>query len=90
MATPEDREKRIKRLKRVRKKISGKFVGYVSAALALVAGLAWNDAIGSVIKYYFPLDSNTLLAKLIYAAVLTIIITLVLVYLESLVEDNEE
>lgn len=76
-------------VKVVHKKARGKLVGYISAALAFVAGLAWNDAISALIKYLFPLDTNSLLAKFLYATILTIIITIVIVYLERLSEEDE-
>jgi uncharacterized membrane protein YidH (DUF202 family) len=83
-------EKIAKKAETVRKKTRGKFLSYISAALALVAGLAWNDAISTFIKYVFPLDSHTMIAKFIYAAILTVFISLVIVYLESVLGDKEE
>ena len=46
-------------------------IGYISAALGIVAGLAWNEAIKALIEFLFPLGSNTLVAKFIYAFVIT-------------------
>ena len=51
--------------------------GYILTALGLVAGLAWNDAISSFIKYFFPLDTNGVIAKFIYAVVVTVIIVFI-------------
>jgi hypothetical protein len=51
--------------------------GYIVAALSLVAGLAWNDAIKALIAFFFPLDSSGILIKFIYAIILTIIIVIV-------------
>jgi len=45
--------------------------GYVLTALGLVAGLAWNEAITALIKVFFPLDNSGLIAKFIYAAIIT-------------------
>jgi len=83
-------EKIVKKADAVRKKTRGKFLGYISAALALVAGLAWNDAISNLINYIFPLNKNTLIAKFIYAAILTVFISLAIVYLESVLGDKDE
>jgi hypothetical protein len=65
----------------VRKEVKDKTVGYIITALGLVAGLAWNDAIRSLIEYYFPLSEKSVWAKLIYAAFLTLIVVLISVYL---------
>ncbi|MDP2650808.1 MAG: DUF5654 family protein, partial [bacterium] len=58
------------------------------AALGLVVGLAWNEAIKSAIEYLFPLGQNTMAAKIIYAAVMTIILVFATAYI--LKEPNEE
>ncbi len=60
--------------KEIRKEIRERTVGYVVAALGLVAGLAWNDAVKALIEYAFPLSQNTLVAKFIYAVVITLVI----------------
>ena len=81
-------EKILQQTSAIKKKTRGKFLSYISAALALVAGLAWNDAISTFIKYLFPLDSNTMIAKFVYAILLTIFISIAIVYLESLLGDE--
>lgn len=48
--------------------------GYVLTALGLVAGLAWNEAISALIKTFFPLDDSGLIAKFIYALIITAVI----------------
>lgn len=54
--------------------------GYIAAALGLVAGLAWNEAIKALIEYIFPLSQNTLLAKFAYAILVTILVVFVTSY----------
>ena len=66
--------------KKLAREIKEKTMGYILAALGFVVGLAWNDAIKSVIEYLFPLDKNSIMAKLIYALLVTIIIILVTGY----------
>lgn len=83
-------DKLVKKADVVRKKTRGRFLTSISAALALVVGLAWNDAISTFIKYLFPLDSNTIVAKFIYAAILTVFISFGIIYLESVLGDNNE
>ena len=51
--------------------------GYVTAALGLVAGLAWNDAIKSLIEAFLPLSKTGVIAKFIYAVVITLVVVLI-------------
>jgi hypothetical protein len=75
--------------KKLAREIKEKTMGYILAALGFVVGLAWNDAIKYVIEYLFPLDKNSIMAKLIYALLVTVIIILVTGYfLKS--NNNEE
>jgi len=54
----------------------------IGAALGLVAGLAWNDAISNTIKLIFPSDSvSSLVLKYIYAITITILIVAVIFYM---------
>jgi len=48
-------------------------VGYITTAFGLIAGLAWNDAVQSLIAVYWP-NRNSLFAKFGYAIVITIIV----------------
>ena len=56
---------------KLRKEIIRQMGGYVTTAVSLVVALAWNDAIKDLITYLFPLSTNTIFAKFIYAMVLT-------------------
>ena len=56
-------------------------VTYITAALGLVVGLAWNEAIKSVIEYLFPLGQNTMAAKIIYAALMTVVLVFATAYI---------
>ncbi|HLD20086.1 MAG TPA: DUF5654 family protein [Patescibacteria group bacterium] len=46
-------------------------LGYIVAGLGVVAGLAWNDAIVALIEEIFPLDRGTVVAKIMYALIIT-------------------
>lgn len=70
--------------KALKNEVRERTVGYIVAALGLVAGLAWNDAIKSTIEYIFRFNSNTILTKFIYSFVVTILIVFVSVYLVRL------
>ena len=61
-----------------------KSFGYISAALGLVAGLAWNDAIKALIDSIYPNGGGGVLAKFIYALIITVIIVIAIVYLDRL------
>ncbi len=69
--------------KSAQKLIKKRMFAYIAAGLGLVAGLAWNDAIKAIIDYFIPQDGGTLLAKIIYAFTLTIVVSVILVYIEK-------
>lgn len=65
----------------LQKEFQEKTVGYIMAALGLVAGLAWNEAIKGTIEYFYPTGNSGLLVKFIYAFLITaflVIISLIL------------
>jgi septation ring formation regulator EzrA len=66
---------------RLGREVKERTMGYILTALGLVAGLAWNDAIKTIIEYIFPLSSDSILAKVFYAFLVTIIIVFASVYL---------
>lgn len=60
--------------------------GYLLAAFGLVAGLAWNEAVQSLIREFFPLSQDSIAAKFVYAGVLTVVVVLVSAYLARFLE----
>ena len=70
--------------KEIKKEIRERTLGYITAALGLVAALAWNEAIKASIEHFFPLSRNTLLAKFIYAVLMTLVVVIMSVYLARL------
>lgn len=70
-----------------RKKIAGemreRLGGYIVGAFGFVAGMAWNDAIRSLIEYFFPLakGADSIILKFVYAFIITVVIVLVSLYL---------
>lgn len=54
------------------RRIRDEALGYITTAMGLVAGLAWNDAVKAFIEHFFPVSKNTLLAKFLYAALITV------------------
>lgn len=75
---------------RIRKEVKEKTMGYILAALGFVIGLAWNDAIKTSIEYFFPLNKDSILAKLIYAFLITLIVVLATVYFVKSTEKEVE
>lgn len=65
------------------RELRGRTATYIGGAFGLVAGLAWNEAITSFINYVFPLEKNTLLIKFLYAIAVTIVVVLLVSYLEK-------
>ena len=66
---------------RLKKEVRKKTIGYISAGLGLVAGLAWNEAIKDLINVLFPLEENSVIAKFIYAIVMTLVVVVMTLYL---------
>ena len=48
---------------------------YLLGAASLVAALAWNDAMKDSANYIYPLPKDNIKFKLVYAIIITIIIT---------------
>lgn len=62
-------------------------IAFMTAALSLVAGLAWNDAIQTLIQWMWPTENGgSLVAKFVYAIVLTCTIVVITVQLQKLAE----
>jgi len=84
---------RIKKIAEEQKKIGiqvkEKTGGYILAAFGFVVGLAWNDAIKALIENLFPLDKNNLLAKFIYALIVTVLIVAATVILTKKTEKDK-
>lgn len=64
--------------------------GYISGALGLVAGLAWNDAISGMIEALFPVAKDTVLIKFLYAALVTIAVVVLVKYLDKMINREEK
>ena len=65
-------------------------VGYVTAALSLVAGLAWNDAVRSLIDIFFPLNTSGVFIKFSYAVFITIVVVILSTSLLRSAEKNNK
>jgi len=83
-------EKIKKESEEIKTEAKQKIIGYIVAAFGLVAGLAWNEAVKSLIEYIFPLSRNTLLLKFIYAILITLVLVFISIYLVKLLKAEEK
>lgn len=74
--------------KEFRNQIRQQTLSYIVAALSLVAGLAWNDAIKDLITRFFP-ESKSLWARFLYAVVITFIVILATFLLSRLLKKHD-
>lgn len=71
----------------IKAEVAKRTTSYIAAGLGFIAGLAWNDAIRTFIDYIFPAAKSTIIAKFLYALVLTFAVSAVLFYLEKMKKD---
>lgn len=64
--------------------------GYITTAFGLVAGLAWNEAIKAFIEHFFPLSGGGMIAKFVYAVLITALLVFISVYILKTDEKKEE
>ncbi|HEX9722068.1 MAG TPA: DUF5654 family protein [Candidatus Paceibacterota bacterium] len=76
--------------KKFKQEFRARTVGFIATALGLVVGLAWNDAVASLIAVVFPIDKNSIIAKFLYAGILTVVVVTVIVLLMRFMEEKEE
>lgn len=85
---------KLEKIKKESEKISGevkeKTLGFILTAFGLVAGLAWNEAIQSLIKSFFAVDKDSVWVKFLYAIVMTFLVVIVTIYLTRLFGKKEE
>ncbi|MDO8592812.1 MAG: DUF5654 family protein [bacterium] len=75
---------------KISREVKDRTFGFIITALSLVAGLAWNEAIQSLINNYFAMNKNSILAKFVYAVILTLILTLITIYLAKIFGRNDQ
>lgn len=76
-------------IKDTEREVAGKSMGYIGAALGLVAGLAWNDAVTALINKLFPLSKDTVLMKFVYAGIVTVVVIILVTYLDKLANSKD-
>lgn len=70
--------------------VKRKMINYITTALGLVAGLSWNEAIKGTIEYLFPLQKDTVLAKFLYAVIITLVLVLITIALTKFFLESEK
>jgi hypothetical protein len=73
----------------VSSEVLDKLVELITAAFGLVAALAWNTAIQELFSVIFP-EAGDLIAKFLYAIVVTVIVVFVTIRLGRLAERLKE
>ena len=84
------RQAKANRRRRLSLELRQRTMGYILASFGLIAGLAWNDAIKAGIETLYPIQSETIYAKFLYAIIMTAIIVMLTVYLASLLDGNHD
>lgn len=73
----------------LKKEIRTRTIGYILTAFGLVAGLAWNDAIKSLIDRLFPLETDGIWVKFAYAVIITLVVIIISVWLGRAAGDKQ-
>lgn len=76
--------------KKLKSEVTKRMLEYILAAFGLVAGLAWNDAIRSLIEYFFPLSAHSLIVKFFYALLITLLLVVISLYLIKIFKKDED
>lgn len=86
-----ERKKIKKNFAEIKNSLETSIAKYILAGFGLVVGLAWNEAIKESINVFFPSETETLVAKFIYAIVITIFVVIVTFILVKVfkTEDDE-
>lgn len=77
------KKKITKRVTRLTREVSAQILNLATSSLGLVAALAWNDAVQSIFKEYFPTSSGVV-AKIVYALIVSALIVIVTINLTKL------
>lgn len=90
MAEEKDKNKKVEKgLDEVKGLLEKQSVNYVLAAFGLVAGLAWNEAIKSLIDAVFVINRNSITVKFIYAIAVTIVVVVITYYMNRLLAKSK-
>lgn len=74
---------------KLRGEVFEKVGGYILGAFGLVVGLAWNEAIKSLIEFWFPLNRGGIIAQFIYALILTTLLVVFAMYMARMLKQKD-
>ena len=77
---PDQKEKRdplMQEFHETKNAIKENLLTLVVAAFTLVAALAWNDAVRSLVKIIFPQGNGGIISKFVYSIIVTIIVAVI-------------
>jgi len=75
--------------KKIESEAKKQLLTYIVSAFSFIAGLAWNEAVKSMIEEMFPLGVNNVYAKIIYAILITLFVVLATIFLTHILKDKE-
>jgi len=75
---------------KISREIKDKTFSFIITAFSLVAGLAWNEAIQSLINSFFAINKNSVLAKFIYAILMTLVLVIITINLARVLGKNDQ
>lgn len=75
---------------KISREVKEKTLGFIITAFGLVAGLAWNEAIQSLIKSFFTVGKDSIWVKFIYAIVMTMALVFITIYLTRIFGKDEK
>jgi uncharacterized membrane protein len=73
-----------KEVEETRTAFKEKMVTFILAGFGLVASLAWNEAIKSLVDTLLPKKTSALIGKFIYAILITFVVVFISRYLEKI------
>lgn len=69
--------------KKLPEKVRKKLATLIVTALALFLSLQYNETMVAIFDKIYPLDSGTIFARLVYIAVLTILVVAAIIFIEK-------
>lgn len=60
----------------------------ISTGIIVLVSLAWSDVIKSILEKYYPNKSDSIIGKIQYALIITLIVILLQIYVLSLFTDT--
>ncbi|MFA5870949.1 MAG: DUF5654 family protein [Candidatus Paceibacterota bacterium] len=88
--TKEKLEKIQNEKNKLKREVRNQTLTLIITSFGLVAGLAWNEAVKAFIDLFFPPTGGGVIAKVIYAIIITFIVVLASSTLVKMKRSNEE